>query len=599
MLTPAQLKYQLHSPGTFSSSVTVSLRTLAGSITCAAYPLSQIDTIDIETGNISKNSALNLVVFGEKDEHLELMDGVLVDLLHAKWNAFVKNRFYRQFFLFFLYFLISLLCFTLRPGPPSANPVEDVSPSPSTNVTDDAANITDTTTAAWEPSTDVTPINKLENLSLTTVIDLKVPDLKDLANSNIDGSNRDEGRRFCIDGLVKGPCTPDVSGVMKGKSKSQEPHGFNSSFFRTRGRVEIWWEDWGKCRLLQTNTNSDMIRLAAEIGLEVGAVLYILAALREARFLGYSMFVENLMTAPSRVMFLFSCVLMLTMPFFRFSCNEEVEDVIAVVIMLTTAPYFLFFCRGFKTVGPFVVMIYRMIMGDLLRFASIYLVFVMGFAQTYYIIFLSFDNPNTPEGVDDTLSNPIPHPVEAVMAMFFMSMTSFGDYYPALERTDHEFNGKLCFVIYMVIVAILLVNMLIAMMGNTYQKIAETRNEWQRQWARIVLVVERGVSPKERLTKLMWYSQPMSDGRRALVLRLNQSEEDKEEMKEILEMKRVHNRMGAKMRQRDEKEKAEREAAQPPPPATPGKLQSSTNLIDLSSPGVVNEKKSNNLINLG
>lgn len=35
-----------------------------GSITCAAYPLSQIDTIDTTTGNISKNSALNLVVFG-------------------------------------------------------------------------------------------------------------------------------------------------------------------------------------------------------------------------------------------------------------------------------------------------------------------------------------------------------------------------------------------------------------------------------------------------------------------------------------------------------------------------------------------------------
>ncbi|KAG9432681.1 transient receptor potential cation channel subfamily V member 5 isoform X1 [Apis mellifera carnica] len=81
------------------------------------------------------------------------------------------------------------------------------------------------------------------------------------------------------------------------------------------------------------------------------------------------------------------------------------------------------------------------------------------------------------------------------------------------------------------------------MMGNTYQKIAETRNEWQRQWARIVLVVERGVSPDERLKKLMDYSQPMSDGRRALVLRLNQSEEDKEEMKEILEMKRTHDKL--------------------------------------------------------
>ncbi|KAK6631831.1 hypothetical protein RUM43_013897 [Polyplax serrata] len=63
-----------------------------GSITCAAYPLSQIDTIDNETGNISKNSALNLVVFGEKDEHLELMDGVLVDLLVAKWSTYVKFR---------------------------------------------------------------------------------------------------------------------------------------------------------------------------------------------------------------------------------------------------------------------------------------------------------------------------------------------------------------------------------------------------------------------------------------------------------------------------------------------------------------------------
>lgn len=35
-----------------------------GSVTCAAYPLEQIDTIDIKTGNISKDSALNLVVFG-------------------------------------------------------------------------------------------------------------------------------------------------------------------------------------------------------------------------------------------------------------------------------------------------------------------------------------------------------------------------------------------------------------------------------------------------------------------------------------------------------------------------------------------------------
>ena len=35
----------------------------------------------------------------------------------------------------------------------------------------------------------------------------------------------------------------------------------------------------------------------------------------------------------------------------------------------------------------------------------------------------------------------------------------------------------------------------------------------------------------------------MSDGRRALILRLNMTDDDKDEMKEILEMKRIHDRM--------------------------------------------------------
>lgn len=56
--------------------------------------------------------------FQEKDEHLELLEGMLIDLLKTKWNTFVKFRFYRQFLSFFCYFLVSLVCFTLRPGPP-------------------------------------------------------------------------------------------------------------------------------------------------------------------------------------------------------------------------------------------------------------------------------------------------------------------------------------------------------------------------------------------------------------------------------------------------------------------------------------------------
>jgi hypothetical protein len=51
-----------------------------------------------------------------------------------------------------------------------------------------------------------------------------------------------------------------------------------------------------ECKFLQVNSDEDIIRMGAEVALEIGAVLYIVAALREARFLGYSMFIENLVS---------------------------------------------------------------------------------------------------------------------------------------------------------------------------------------------------------------------------------------------------------------------------------------------------------------
>ena len=35
--------------------------------------------------------------------------------------------------------------------------------------------------------------------------------------------------------------------------------------------------------------------------------------------------------------------------------------ILFVAIMTCTGPYFLFFCRGFKLVGPMVIMVYRML----------------------------------------------------------------------------------------------------------------------------------------------------------------------------------------------------------------------------------------------
>ncbi|XP_058116489.1 transient receptor potential cation channel subfamily V member 5 [Anopheles ziemanni] len=485
-----------------------------GSITCAAYPLVLIDTIDVETGNISKDSALNLVVFGDKDEHLDLLDGVLIDLLKTKWNTFVKDKFYRQFFMFFCYFCVSLISFTLRNGPPPADDGSEEGGNKTANSKED--------------------LRQPDSWNRTSL-----EDILESLGFNSSGMSVGLDMEETLVAIIGGRLT-----------ELQQLHNSSGTDPETSDTLDEGLFFTANCHTMDYDGVEGKVRLISEMIILVGAFLYLLAALRELKFLGRKMFFENLMTAPSRVMFLFSCCIMMVVPFLKVLCFTELEDHVVVAIMLTTAPYFLFFCRGFKTVGPFVVMIYRMVMGDLLRFVVIYLVFVMGFSQAYYIVFLSYK----PE--EDGDANPMPSPIESIVAMFLMSLTNFGDYYGALENTDHEFCAKILFVLFMVIVAVLLVNMLIAMMGNTYQKIAETKNEWQRQWARIVLVVERGVPPKERLKNLMSYSQPMSDGRRALVLRLNMTDEDKEEMKEILEMKRVHERL-SKKRQVEREARAE------------------------------------------
>jgi transient receptor potential cation channel subfamily V protein 5 len=100
---------------------------------------------------------------------------------------------------------------------------------------------------------------------------------------------------------------------------------------------------------------------------------------------------------------------------------------------------------------------------------------VLNCFAAYYIVFQSYKTG------DSGKSNPMETPMEANLAMFLISLANFESYYEAMTRTDHEQLAKVLFVCYIGIAGILLINMLIAMMGNTYTKIAETRNEWQRQ----------------------------------------------------------------------------------------------------------------------
>ena len=180
---------------------------------------------------------------------------------------------------------------------------------------------------------------------------------------------------------------------------------------------------------------------------------------------------------------------------------------------------------------------FRMLASDLLKFCIIYFIFIMGFSQAFYIAFNSYV-----EDPEDGEDNPMDTPIESIIANFIMSLGGFGGYWGLLGNTTHTMAGRILITIFLLVVYLLLVNLLIAMMGDTYGAVAEIKNEWMRQWARVVLLVERGIPPKQRLIEQNKYSEYMATGEKALILKQTMSEEKLEEIQDIIEMKVSHRR---------------------------------------------------------
>lgn len=266
----------------------------------------------------------------------------------------------------------------------------------------------------------------------------------------------------------------------------------------------------------------------------VTSTMYIGVFILNLKRIGVDSFWETMRMEPGRAMFLFSCILIeLCIPF-RLLCLPSIEERLAAVAMFFTPMHMLYFFRGFKTVGPFVVMIYKMLISDLLCFVLIYLVFLVGYAQAFFIIFRSHsaDSVNHFAGAG-----------ESVLSMFLMSLLEFGDVFEQFDHTDHPTLARLLFVSYSILVALMLMNMLIAMMGKTYQEIASRPNEWFRQWARIVLIVERALTNAERQRLQEAYTS-VRDGRRVFLstVQLNRSKEA-ETLQQAEQLKQANRRM--------------------------------------------------------
>ncbi|XP_068746067.1 transient receptor potential cation channel subfamily V member 5-like [Montipora capricornis] len=278
------------------------------------------------------------------------------------------------------------------------------------------------------------------------------------------------------------------------------------------------------CFLLTTvKTHIDQqVRAAFEILTLLFALFYIIVVFREIVFQeGFKSVFWGMVHNPLRLLFTMSCVLLLFALIPRFTCEVDHEDHVAIAALIMAWPYSLTFCRGFALVGPFVVMIYQMLKRDFLIFFVIYMIFVIGFSQAMFLVVSGYDDRTVEE-------NLFTRWFAAGLGLIVLSLGEFEELYNQVVTSNSPFRvlGLIMFFLFIILGALLIVNMLIAMMGNTYLKVAETEKEWTRQWARIVLATERMLTPKKRLAAQKLYSQSLgSNNERALIMRLRHHED--------------------------------------------------------------------------
>uniref|UniRef100_A0A0K0EHS3 ANK_REP_REGION domain-containing protein n=1 Tax=Strongyloides stercoralis TaxID=6248 RepID=A0A0K0EHS3_STRER len=117
-LTPLTLSAKLGKKSIFERIINLerSIVSKHGNFNSFSYPLVKIDSIDQDTGKINYESALSLIVYGRGQKHLEMLDGLLEELLKAKWDSFGRRKLIKSFIFYFIYYCFFVVAFISRPG---------------------------------------------------------------------------------------------------------------------------------------------------------------------------------------------------------------------------------------------------------------------------------------------------------------------------------------------------------------------------------------------------------------------------------------------------------------------------------------------------
>uniref|UniRef100_A0A8C7DIB8 Transient receptor potential cation channel, subfamily V, member 4 n=1 Tax=Oncorhynchus kisutch TaxID=8019 RepID=A0A8C7DIB8_ONCKI len=241
-------------------------------------------------------------------------------------------------------------------------------------------------------------------------------------------------------------------------------------------------------------TNTDYLRMVGEIVTLCSGVFFFLTNIKDLLLKKCpavnSVFVNG---SFQLLFFIYSLLVIVTAALYL----SGIEAYVAVMVFALVLGWMntLYFTRGLKLTGTYSIMIQKILFKDLFRFLLVYLLFMIGYASALVSLLTVCPGPEEvcPEkgGCPTYPQCRDTNTFSKFLLDLFKLTIGMGDL-DIVSRTQYPAVFLILLITYIILSFVLLLNMLIALMGETVSQVSkESKKIWKLQWATTILDIER------------------------------------------------------------------------------------------------------------